>query len=1004
MDLNPVAQELAEVSLWLNCIHKDGHVPWFGYQLVCGNSLVGARRQVYASDLLTKAKRAKERWHEFAPERVASAKPGTVYHFLLPDRGMADYRNKAAKQYEPDNFARISKWRKDFCQPFTPEEITELEDLSTRIDALWALHTEQLEKDRRETEDTLPIWGMPTPEVTHRTPNDWKDRIHDQGVFSKGTRSVSPYRRLKLVMDYWCALWFWPIGDASTLPTRDEFLTEISLVIKGSVFQPGLGPNQTADLFGQEYAEHADDIAKRIANEIGMLDLEKLFEQFPRLKFVEELASKRHFHHWELAFADVFYAKRADGETRGGFDLVLGNPPWVKVEWKEAGVLGDFDPSLVLRKLSAVELTAGRGEAFEKYGGLSEVWIGDVEDAEATQAFLNAMQNYPALVKQQTNLFKCFLPQAWMIGGGDGVAGILHPEGIYDDPKGGEFRRNAYSRLRAHFQFSNEKRLFGEVHHGTLFSINIYGSPALNPSFDHIANLYVPDTIDASFEHAGGGEVPGLKNAQGMWNVNGHTSRVLRVNPAALATFASLYDNDGTPLREARLPALHSRQLLAVIEKLAAHPRRLGNLEGDFCSPRHWDETGAQKAGTIRRQTCFPPDTATFVMSGPHFSVANPLSKTPRQRCEKNSDYDCLDLTDLPDDYLPRTNFVPSCGMDEYAERTPRVSWLEDGETDPRKVSDYYRVVNREMVSSTLERTFVTALIPPGVAGSTVVATAFRDVVECVDFAAITMSIVLDFFIRSTATGHVRGSWLDRVPILASDSPPAIRNAMRVRALRLCCLTVAYTDLWEGICAKPTTLGSSEQMIDVFVRDSWTADDPRIEPAFVDLTPKWTRNVALRTDYARRQALIEIDVLAAKALGLTLDELLTIYQVQFPILRQYEADTWYDANGRIVFTPSKGLPGIGLPRKPIKHDTSYSIDSPTHQSTNTPLGWEDVTSLKSGTIHRQLLDNTQPTGPTKRTISYVAPFTRPNREADYRVAWKFWDGSRGDGGKGIGAT
>ena len=49
IDLNPVAVELAEVSLWLNCIVDDGHVPWFGYQLYVGNSLVGARRQVYLS-------------------------------------------------------------------------------------------------------------------------------------------------------------------------------------------------------------------------------------------------------------------------------------------------------------------------------------------------------------------------------------------------------------------------------------------------------------------------------------------------------------------------------------------------------------------------------------------------------------------------------------------------------------------------------------------------------------------------------------------------------------------------------------------------------------------------------------------------------------------------------------------------------------------------------------------------------------------------------------------
>src|SRR5690606_23647235 len=47
IDLNPVAVELAEVSLWLNTIYKGAHIPWFGTQLVCGNSLIGARRQVY---------------------------------------------------------------------------------------------------------------------------------------------------------------------------------------------------------------------------------------------------------------------------------------------------------------------------------------------------------------------------------------------------------------------------------------------------------------------------------------------------------------------------------------------------------------------------------------------------------------------------------------------------------------------------------------------------------------------------------------------------------------------------------------------------------------------------------------------------------------------------------------------------------------------------------------------------------------------------------------------
>ena len=185
VDLNPVARELAEVSLWLNCIHPSGHVPWFGYQLACGNSLVGARRQVFPTTMLLQQKRKTELWFNHAPERVApptgprrgradmdgsharddaptrapQRPAGTVYHFLLPDPGMADCQNKAAKAQEPACFERIRQWRKAFFRPFDDGEISELEALSGRVDALWALHAEQLARDRRATEDALPVWG-----------------------------------------------------------------------------------------------------------------------------------------------------------------------------------------------------------------------------------------------------------------------------------------------------------------------------------------------------------------------------------------------------------------------------------------------------------------------------------------------------------------------------------------------------------------------------------------------------------------------------------------------------------------------------------------------------------------------------------------------------------------------------------------------------------------------------------------------------------------------------
>ena len=980
VDLNPVAIELAEVSLWLNCIHEDGHVPWFGYQLACGNSLVGARRQVYPAEKVRKAKGQKKAdlWFNEAPERVepgpeARRPPGTVYHFLLPDPGMVGYKDKAAKAMEAANFERIAEWRRSFFKAFSAEDVAKLERLSDKVDELWTMHAEQLGRDHRETEDTLPVWGQPASARPRRSTNTWKDRIRGQGIFGDGdgVRTASPYRRLKLVMDYWCALWFWPIREAARLPSRSEFLTEISLVLTGDVQQPGVGPDQIDDLFGAEYAQHAEEMARRITNETGMLDLRKLFAELPRLRFVNELAQRHRFHHWELAFADLF-------AERGGFDLVLGNPPWVKVEWEEKGVLGEKNPALVLRKVSAAKVTELRRDAFERYERLDGEWLGELEEAEATQGFLNATQNYPLLKGKKANLYTCFLPQAWMAAGQTGVTGLLHPEGVYDDPKGGAFREGLYPRLRVHFQFSNERRLFPEVHHHTEFSVNVYGGPRRRPTFQHIANLFEPATADACLNHDGRGPVPGIKDDNGKWNLAGHAQRILKVNLEALAFFAKLYDAEGTAPIRARLPALHATTLLQVLKRFVACRRRLGSLDDtEYFTTLHWVETMAQRDGTIRRETRFPTSASELVLSGPHFFVGNPFSKTPRRECNLNSHYNVIDLTTLPDGYLPRTNYVPACSPGEYESRTPRVSWVNDTDTEGKPVTDYYRVINREMVGSTSERTLNTAVIPRKVALiHTNVANCFRDLGEMLDFAALSMSIVLDFFIKTTGTAHVPPSWLNRLPLLPRTCPSAVRNALRLRVLRLSCLTNHYADLWNSAWTE------------AFRFELWTTPaDPRLPNDFSSLSSNWHRSSALRTDYARRQALVEIDVLSAMALGLTLEELLTIYRVQFPVMRQYEADTWYDATGRIVFTPSKGLPGVGLPRTAIKNDTGYGIRAHTDIRSAVAMGWNDIRDLEEGTIRRTVTDDTLPDGPTECVIEYHAPFSRPDRESDYRRAW-----------------
>ena len=81
-------------------------------------------------------------------------------------------------------------------------------------------------------------------------------------------------------------------------------------------------------------------------------------------------------------------------------------------------------------------------------------------------------------------------------------------------------------------------------------------------------------------------------------------------------------------------------------------------------------------------------------------------------------------------------------------------------------------------------------------------------------------------------------------------------------------------------------------------------DDPGLK--------QWSRHTAIRSDFARRLALVEIDVLVAQALALTIDQLIEMYRTQFHVLDENERGTWYDMKGRIVWTCSKGLTGIGF--------------------------------------------------------------------------------------------
>ncbi|HBL50484.1 MAG TPA: restriction endonuclease subunit M, partial [Firmicutes bacterium] len=539
IDLNPVAVELAEVSLWLNTIFKGGLVPWFGTQLVNGNSLIGARRQCYRTDLLTATAKGM-RWYENAPDRVPLGTKRQVrkqvYHFLLGDTGMASYSDKVIKSLEPDNIKQMVQWNKRFNAPYDDEDLVTLLRLSTAIDDLWEAQINLRKQVGEKTQDALSVYGHNDNSTDSHTTIRQKDKILSELYKSEHMKNAGPYARLKFAMDYWCALWFWPIDKADLLPSRSEFFFDMSLILEGTMASVNVRDDVKGgqlSLFPTEMEQMAMDIIDTYGTDT-VVDIPALRAANPRLNLAYEIAEQNHFMHWELEFADLF-------AERGGFDLVIGNPPWVKIQWNEQGILSDCNPLFAVKKLTATQ-TAHYREAALTSNHTRVMYFSEYKSMSGKQDFLNATQNYPLLKGQQTNLYKCFLPQAWQYGSEYGASAFIHLDGIFDDPRADVLRAVLYSKLKYHFKFQNEKLLF-DIMHTRSYSANVYANSQKCINFDCIFDLYDPITIDECYEGAISDTVPGIKDGKGNWNTHGHPKRIVHVTKKELLLFANVFDN-----------------------------------------------------------------------------------------------------------------------------------------------------------------------------------------------------------------------------------------------------------------------------------------------------------------------------------------------------------------------------------------------------------------------------------------------------------------------------
>lgn len=977
VDLNPTAIELGKLSLWLNVIHKDMETPFFANRLALGNAVIGAWLKVYSKDEVYGIKRGERQplspneWWTKVPHKVKFFKNrvnrsvNEIYHFLLPDKNMLGVRNiREQKRANGVADAAMAQRLKDWTAAISWQEFATLQRLSEKIDVLLhEYYIDQLSIDRY-TGNRDAVWdGSDSCKGKSMFENEEQAECYGkkQELFDTRYRHDNAYYKLKMVMDYWCSLWFWEYGDAASLPTREEYWGDIEALLDVDNDKLNESTSQAFEMVGEPSLFDNNSEPVRLSeeeSEIVLKSKEELLTQShdrlslfadsgqPRLLIVRRLSRRYHFFHPMLEFIEVFW-------QRGGFDVICGNPPWIKLEFKEQGVVSEKFPEVAIRKLTAPAMRQMR-EKFSADESLRRLYEDEQTDVACSSAFLCAYANYPLLEGQQSNLYKCVLCNGMEMMSPQGYMGILCPESIYDDPKGQPLRRELYMRLRYHFQYENELRLFAEVDHHRKYGNQVLGPRrSSSPRFASIHNLFHPNTVDGCFAHDGSGTCGGIMDDDHRWNTAAHRDRIVWFGEEELRTLSQVFE-DGADWHSAKLVSIQSREIVDVLEKFAKFPKHLSDCQTIIS--RCFDETNAVDDGIIKRETVKADvEHYKFIVKGPQFFVANPLYKTPRERCVLNSDYDNIDLSAIDDNYEGGTNFIPALGIPEYKSQIRGFQCgQEDGVPQYEDWVDYYKLAFRSMLSQAGERTLICAFLPRGSAHiDAVISVVFRKYKDSVEMAALCSSIVLDFYTKTIAANKLHPSRMQSFPIGVENK---YQSALYLRILLLNCLTRRYAELWEAMWR------------DDYKLQTWSVDDSRLKP-FATLTREWAWDVPLRNYFERRQALVEIDVLGAMALGLSLRDLETIYNIQFPVLRKYEQDTWYDTLGNIVFTRSTGLKGIG-------------VDSAT---------WNAIRHKAAGETYVHTIDPQKSELYGGRQVTYHAPFTRCDRIADYRRAWQHFE-------------
>ncbi|MDT8911271.1 Eco57I restriction-modification methylase domain-containing protein [Amycolatopsis sp. PS_44_ISF1] len=401
VDLNPMAVELAKVSLWLEALEPGKPLDFLDVHIKCGNALIGA-----------------------TPALLRGGIPDSAFIATEGDE------KKFAKLLEKTHIEERDGQFGLFDIEDTSVTVTN-QAFAANVRRITAKSADKLREVRRQAADYASWTGAA----------EYTDALH--------------------LADAWCSAFMWiKAADSPRAVTYKIFRS--------------LENSATSEV---PRATHGE---------------------------IVRLRDQYRFFHWHLEFPDVFEVSEGDHSMatgwRGGFDCVLGNPPWDSVELKEQEFFAQRSPAIAAvgkadtRKKLIAELSddPDTQPLFKAYSDAKRA-------VYAESHFLRRSGRVPLTGQGNLNTYAVFSETTQLMTGSRGRAGVIVPTGIATDARTQYFFKNLvqHGSLAALYDFENAAAIFPEVHRSYKFCIlSVVGQALREPSASFAFFLRDPAELD----------------------------------------------------------------------------------------------------------------------------------------------------------------------------------------------------------------------------------------------------------------------------------------------------------------------------------------------------------------------------------------------------------------------------------------------------------------------------------------------------------------------------